>query len=173
MFLPRLERLRTMSWESWKSLLLAWLAYPLLIVALRTVGVGRLHRHLRLKSGEARGHSTDIRASDSIVDEVVLGCQAAAAYSPLRPACLARSMMLLWLLRRKDIECDLRIGVARRNGEFLAHAWIERNGLVLNDRADIAERFAPFRDDIFGDSRDLSLKYEDVTGCTEWDAGHP
>ena len=29
-------------------------------------------------------------------------------------------------------------------GRFEAHAWVERQGVALNDRADIGRDFAPF-----------------------------
>ena len=39
---------------------------------------------------------------------------------------------------------QLRIGVNQDAGEFQAHAWVERHGVVLNDHSDIHCRFAVF-----------------------------
>ena len=36
------------------------------------------------------------------------------------------------------------IGVRRQDGEFLAHAWVEREGAVLNDRSDVRLHYAAF-----------------------------
>jgi len=48
-------------------------------------------------------------------------------------------------LRRQGIDSDIRIGVRRGTfGQVEAHAWIEWNGEVLNDCADIAAQYAPF-----------------------------
>jgi len=36
------------------------------------------------------------------------------------------------------------IGVRKATGRFEAHAWVELRGVVLNDSADVRERFAAF-----------------------------
>lgn len=58
--------------------------------------------------------------------------------------CLTRSLCLQWLLRRRGVPTDLRIGVQLANGQLLAHAWVEYGGHPLNDTPDVAERYAPF-----------------------------
>jgi hypothetical protein len=64
--------------------------------------------------------------------------------------CLQRSLVLWWFLLRRGIGSEIRIGVRRRPGaapgarELDFHAWVECQGLVLNDRADIREHFATF-----------------------------
>jgi hypothetical protein len=57
--------------------------------------------------------------------------------------CLSRSLAVLWFLRRHGYTPDLRLGVSLADGTFAAHAWVELNGVVLNDRRDVAKRFAP------------------------------
>jgi hypothetical protein len=59
--------------------------------------------------------------------------------------CLPRSLMLCWLLRRRGIDSQLHIGVRKGNGKMEAHAWVERNGVILNDQPDVNERFAAVR----------------------------
>jgi hypothetical protein len=53
-------------------------------------------------------------------------------------------LTLWWLLRRRGIDGELRIGVRKVAGQFQAHAWLEYCGAVLNDRADVSQRFASF-----------------------------
>lgn len=57
--------------------------------------------------------------------------------------CLSRSLALLWFLRRHGYQPDLRLGVSLAERAFAAHAWVELDGVVLNDRRDVAERFTP------------------------------
>ncbi len=46
--------------------------------------------------------------------------------------CLVRAIALEALLKAALLDCELRIGVAKTaSGEFLAHAWIEKEGRVL------------------------------------------
>jgi len=70
--------------------------------------------------------------------------QIAARYSLIRLNCLPTSLALWWLLRRQGIGADLRIGVTPRSGGLEAHAWVELQGVPLNDQDDVHERFAPF-----------------------------
>ena len=66
---------------------------------------------------------------------------------PVRGKCLERSLALWWILRWRGVAPELRLGVRRGEepGKPLdAHAWLETRGRVLNDRPDVAERFAPF-----------------------------
>jgi len=61
-----------------------------------------------------------------------------------RGNCLSRSATLWWLLRRQGIRTDVRIGVRKEDGDLVAHAWVERDGMILNDRADTVRRYIPF-----------------------------
>lgn len=62
----------------------------------------------------------------------------------VRGNCLSQSMTLCRLLRRQGHGAQLRIGARRGAGGLEAHAWVEHEGCVLNDTADVAKRFAPF-----------------------------
>lgn len=58
----------------------------------------------------------------------------AARNHPLRPACLARAVGFLCILRRRGIEAHVAIGVRRNSDEFDAHAWVVgSSGAVLYD----------------------------------------
>ncbi len=67
----------------------------------------------------------------------------AVRYSPPWANCLKKSLVLWWLLRRQGIDSELRIGV-QCAGNFQAHAWVEYEKVVLNDRWDVRDRFAVF-----------------------------
>ncbi len=59
------------------------------------------------------------------------------------PKCLTRSLVLQRMLRGVGIPAEVRIGVARPDDGFEAHAWVEIDGRVINDAPDIAKRFSP------------------------------
>jgi Transglutaminase-like superfamily len=61
-----------------------------------------------------------------------------------RPSCLERSMVLCWLLRSRGIPAELRVGAHRQATRFEAHAWVECEGVVLNDSDDVHLHFVPF-----------------------------
>ena len=72
--------------------------------------------------------------------------------SPYHGTCLDRSLLLWFVLLQHGLDGDLRIGVARsEDGSGIdAHAWVEFDGLVLNDAPDVATRFAVFDEDPTG-----------------------
>jgi hypothetical protein len=70
--------------------------------------------------------------------------QISAAHLPARPNCLARSLALQTLLHRRGIPAELRLGVRKEGQHFEAHAWVEFDGQVLNDSADVHTRFTAF-----------------------------
>ncbi len=51
--------------------------------------------------------------------------EVADRYTPGRSSCLRQSAALAWLLRRRGITTNLRIGVAREEGNILAHSWLQ------------------------------------------------
>ena len=68
-----------------------------------------------------------------------------AARQALIPAtCLTRSLLLRWMLQRRGVASQLRIGVRMKQGALDAHAWVESAGIPINDRSDVGEQFAPF-----------------------------
>lgn len=58
--------------------------------------------------------------------------------------CLEQSLALWWLLRRRGIGAELRVGARKNDGRFEAHAWVELNGAILNDTSEGNVAFAPF-----------------------------
>jgi hypothetical protein len=47
---------------------------------------------------------------------------------PWRLTCLTRTAVLFMVLRREGLLVEWCIGVARENGNFAAHAWLELAG---------------------------------------------
>lgn len=69
-----------------------------------------------------------------------------ARLTPFPATCLTRSLLLGWLLQRRGVPSDLRIGVRLKEGTLDAHAWVECDGVPVNDRPNVASQFAPFGD---------------------------
>lgn len=52
--------------------------------------------------------------------------------SPWTTTCLRQALMLWFLLTRRGIGCELRVGVeSSLTSGFAAHAWVEHHGRVL------------------------------------------
>lgn len=96
--------------------------------ALRRLGLARTLVMLQLESGKQR------RETDPVVRRTLRAHH--ALRRPFRQGhssrdCLISSIVLAAVLRRQGIEADLCIGI--RDLPFLAHAWVEAQGLVLNE----------------------------------------
>jgi len=68
----------------------------------------------------------------------------AAGHGVCQTNCLQRSLALWWLLGRNGIYSELHIGTRIEAGLLNAHAWIETEGVVLNDSSDVRRRYEPF-----------------------------
>lgn len=57
-------------------------------------------------------------------------------------SCLERSLVLVRLMRHQGILPELQIGVRLGDDNSLsAHAWVEFEGIPINDRTDIGDSF--------------------------------
>lgn len=110
-------------------------AIPIMAVAVRVVGLRKLTRPVE---------SAVLRDTSSAVEEarVRRAILRAARYAPYRGNCLSQSLAVYWLLRRRGIAAELRIGARLDDRVFSAHAWVECEGRIVNDRADVRSRFS-------------------------------
>jgi hypothetical protein len=111
----------------------AWLAlvvFDLMVLG----GFARVHdrvRRCRVKPrAEAAPH----------VDEVIWAVDEACVWYVKRAACLQRSVVATWLLRRNGWPAEMVIGY--RPTPFESHAWVEVAGVVVNDRPQYQKFFA-------------------------------
>lgn len=129
--------------EQWLLLQTGFLL-PLIALALRVFGFRRLHGALArlLPMPGATSRSAEQALTQAYATAQVV--QAAVRQSPYPVNCLQQSLVLWWLLRRRRLSSDLRLGVRKATSRFEAHAWVEYRGFVLNDSEDVHQRFAPF-----------------------------
>jgi hypothetical protein len=114
---------------------------PIFWLGLRVLGLPRFQARLQRSKAPVNAAMTlpDIQALGELVN--------IAARHTLGPrTCLTRSLLLGWLLRRRGVESQLRIGVRLNQGALDAHAWVEWEGVPVNDRPDVGMQFASFGD---------------------------
>ena len=116
---------------------------PIVAASLKTVGLRRTQSWLTRNSlGPIVPPTEQTRSNVRRTAQMVA---VACRRHPLRNGCLPRTIVLWSLLRRRGIEADVRIGVCcDTEGAVKAHAWLEWNGEVLNDAADVARQYLPF-----------------------------
>lgn len=123
----RLRGLRALSWIERRELALMAVTLPLIDVALRLFGYSRTRRWLERRS--LRTDSRTATAGDLDAAQTAARLAAVAGrHGVVTTTCLRQSLLLYWLLRRRGLRPDLRIGVHKEAGEFGAHAWVELDG---------------------------------------------
>lgn len=125
-----------------RLLLAAALLLPLIGLSLRLAGVRRTRDWMR-RFTPAPGTRPPVLGEIAQVRAVARWVSVAARHMPYEVSCLRRSLCLWWLLARRGIGSRLVIGVSRPAGGFAAHAWVEWQGSVVNDEADVRGRYVP------------------------------
>lgn len=142
--LAKVHRFFSLSPQLQWQLFLAVLSVPLTALAMRCWGFQRTQALLGFTIRKSRRHSLSADTTQQHLQITVRALQLLTRHGPYRGNCLSRSLVLWWLLGRQGIASDLRIGTRKEEGRFQAHAWIEREGLILNDAADVHDRFTAF-----------------------------
>lgn len=68
----------------------------------------------------------------------------AATHGLYRAKCLEQSLVLRWFLLRQGVASRMLVGTRKENGQVQAHAWVEVNGVPLNEHDDVEQRFPTF-----------------------------
>ena len=98
-----------------------------------------------VRSGlEAKHSEVNAPGSLELAKRIVRLEAATAARLPLRPTCLEQSLVLCWMLRRRGMKPELRIGARKEAERFEAHAWVELDGAVLDCGGSEHLHFVPF-----------------------------
>jgi len=139
--------------DRWLTLQLL-IALPLLTAAMKLFGfgrtystlrrtsAGRLQRATRLRDAESMARSTDGHHVPRHIAALVVHVNRHVL--PYQSKCLRESTALWYLLRRRGYPAELVLGARTLLGPFEAHAWVELEGKVLNDAANVRDIYEPF-----------------------------
>ena len=142
----RLDRWRALPADERRLLLGLALLLPAIGGALRCLGVRRTYRLLGRPVASAGVESTVPLAAQASAVRLGQLLDIASRHGPYSATCLRQSLSLWWLLRRRGLPAELRIGVAKGDAQLQAHAWVELAGRVINDRAAVADDYAAYHD---------------------------
>ena len=91
--------------------------------------------------------ATQERSKAKLAEVVRKTCRmvrAGAHYGVGHPTCLVESLALWYLLQEQSIPAQLRIGVRKLSDKFEAHAWVEYDGVALNQVDEAHQHYAAF-----------------------------
>ncbi|MGA8222604.1 MAG: lasso peptide biosynthesis B2 protein [Candidatus Acidiferrales bacterium] len=121
----------------------AMLALAATWVGLRTMGFERW-KTIMARLSQNKVGATSAPTRPECVALIARMELAVARHLPFRTNCLEQSLVLLWLLGRRGIAAELRIGARKESDRFEAHAWVEFEGAPINDAGDEHHHFVPF-----------------------------
>jgi len=137
--IKKFSRLRALSWPERQVVLEAMLLLPLFWGALWVIGFSRLHAWVARRP--LAGSDPRAGIAPDTIGALIRG---AGNHIPFRSTCLTRSLLLVWLLRRRGVRSELRIGVRQIDGGIDSHAWVELDGRPVNEARGVRQRFAVF-----------------------------
>jgi Transglutaminase-like superfamily len=126
-----------------KLFLRAMVLLPLVALSLRWRGLRATQSSLNLLLSDSHPqHDASLVSKDAAVAAHMVN--AADLHGLVHPSCLAKSLTLWWLLARQGISSHLRIGIRKENEKMEAHAWVERDGAVLNEPDEHHHHYSAF-----------------------------
>ena len=115
--------------------------FPLFLLVYRTIGYNKARKFtdylvkptkdsLKITGKELLNHS-------KIINTSLGNCI-------IKSTCLEKSLFTYLVLGLKGFNSDLKIGINNDENKFQAHAWVEKEQIVLNDQQDSVENFSAF-----------------------------
>jgi hypothetical protein len=80
--------------------------------------------------------------------------RAAVYYALPRAGCLEQSLTLWYLLGVQGIPASVRIGIPKQTETFEAHAWVEHQGVALNQSEEPHDHYVPFDSELPGRTKE-------------------
>jgi Transglutaminase-like superfamily len=124
---------------------------PFISLSLRLRGFratqSSLQKHLPRAATAISDPSSGPQASGAQAESTALTARmvrSAAHRTWGRAACLEQSLALWWLLGRQGIASSVRIGTRKTEQKFEAHAWVECEGVALNEPEEPHKHYAAF-----------------------------
>ena len=133
-------------WTRWRSLsplerratIAAAALIPIVHLSVKTLGADRTQRFFATRPVLPTG-------DDTTAQHIAQAVSRAARRGVVGGSCLSRSIALVHLLGRNGISAEVRFGARIEESRLDAHAWVEHEGVPLNESPGIARRFPIFR----------------------------
>jgi hypothetical protein len=121
----------------WSLFLQAWFWLLVFEIGLRVLSF----QHLRAYAEKVRWQA-DPQEATAIISQTIQAVERARRAHLIPMTCLRRSLTLQYMLGMQGIKTQLKIGVAKSNGELIAHAWLEADKTLIGEREVVYEKFS-------------------------------
>ena len=144
----RLQKLFALTPNQWYLLISALILLPIIRLSLYLFGFKKTYNKILIFCINDQ-FRTDFDSAQFLEAQTVARMiDIAAAHGLHQANCLTRSLLLILVLKKQNIPCQLMIGAYEQKNidknDFEAHAWVESGGNVLNDQSNISTRFKAF-----------------------------
>ncbi|RKZ48840.1 MAG: lasso peptide biosynthesis B2 protein [Gammaproteobacteria bacterium] len=138
----RLRQLAELSLLQWWIILVAIFTLPMIALSLKLSGFkqtkNRMSRLIPNRTDDISAREDDLSRAQFISRAVAI----AGNHGVYHANCLKQSLLLWWLLARRGIPCELKLGTQKLPQEtFSAHAWVEYKGETLGDSSRFQHQF--------------------------------
>jgi hypothetical protein len=117
---------------------------PRVVASLRLRGYARTEASLKSRTTVHASRDLSEQEVALAVAKTARMVRSASRFGPSEATCLAQSLTLWFLLQQQTISSVIKIGVRKKADRLEAHAWVERNGVALNESDAVHEHYAPF-----------------------------
>ena len=136
----KVERLRAFDGDQWLVVAASLVAVPAINIAVRRKGFLVTANALAARSMRPRA-ADDVALGQRLAEAVAI----VAGRKVIGAACLSRSLVLWFFLRRRGIDAEVVIGAeVPHDGVLPAHAWVEVDGVPVNDVPTVRDRYGSF-----------------------------
>lgn len=125
-----LRQFRALPGSERRLLILLMVLQPAISVALRLRGYRRTQHWLERRSQHLTPHAASAREL-AAAERVATLAGIAGRRGPVAASCLRQSLAVLWVLRRRGLQPDIKFGVDRIGASPDMHAWVELEGVPL------------------------------------------
>lgn len=139
-----LQRYRALDPEARKLFWLSVRLLPLITLSLRFRGFKKTSRALQKKLPLSPPQEMTKEQRAEKVERTCRMVRAGAHYGIVHPTCLVESLALWYLLQRQRLSARVRIGVRKISEKVEAHAWVEFDGVALNQAEGAHQHYAAF-----------------------------
>lgn len=115
---------------------------PIIVVLLRCVGFRRTTKFLSDMAPQIPVSRPPVTNNElawiTVRSERI---RISGAYGPVKAVCLPKSIFLWFFLCWAGVPSEVRIGVDKVGSVFYPHAWLEIDGVVINDKLESVSEF--------------------------------